>query len=157
VHRFILSGLVALVVVLLGVTGVGADAPTLPASGPVIIPVGSSPGAVAVNPTTDTIYVANNGSNTVSMIDGATDTVTATIAVGTSPYSVAVDPLTNTIYVANFGSRTVSVIDGATNTVTQTVGSGAGVGNDPSGVAVDPRTNRLYVTNYVDGTVSVFR
>ena len=80
---------------------------------------------MAVDETTDTIYVANDGSGTVSVIDGATNTVTATVAVGTDPIGVAVDETTDTIYAANDGSGTVSVIDGATNTVTATVTVGA--------------------------------
>ena len=57
----------------------------------------------------------------MSVINGATNTVTATIAVGAEPDGVAVDATTNTIYVANNGDNTVSVINGATNTVTATI------------------------------------
>ena len=46
------------------------------------IPVGSSPGGVAADPKTNTIYVADFLDNTVSVISGRTDTVTATIPVG---------------------------------------------------------------------------
>jgi len=45
------------------------------------------------------IYVTNYGSNNVSVIDPATNTVTATITVGTDPNGVAYDG-TN-IYVTN--------------------------------------------------------
>jgi DNA-binding beta-propeller fold protein YncE len=41
------------------------------------IAVGSSPKAMAVNPATGLVYVANTSSGTVSVIDGATNTVTA--------------------------------------------------------------------------------
>ena len=37
----------------------------------------------------------------MSVIDGTTGTVTATITVGNDPIAVAVDPVTDTIYVAN--------------------------------------------------------
>jgi YVTN family beta-propeller protein len=76
---------------------------------------------VAVNPATNTAYVTNYGSGTVSVIDEATNTVTANIAVGSGPTGVAVNPATNTAYVTNYGSGTVSVIDEATNTVTATI------------------------------------
>jgi len=39
---------------------------------------------VAVNPVTNKVYVANNGSNNVTVIDGATN-VTTTVAAGTDP------------------------------------------------------------------------
>src|SRR5438876_11501503 len=64
------------------------------------IAVGSAPAAVAVNPVTNRIYVANNTSNSVSVINGA-DNTTATVAVGTNPTGVAVNQVTNRIYVAN--------------------------------------------------------
>ena len=56
---------------------------------------------MAVNPNTNRIYVANYGSNNVSVIDGASNTVVATVAVGSDPDGVAVNPNTNRIYVAN--------------------------------------------------------
>jgi YVTN family beta-propeller protein len=43
------------------------------------IPVGSFPEGVAANPKTNTAYVTNRFSNTVSVISGRTNTVTATI------------------------------------------------------------------------------
>lgn len=49
------------------------------------VPAGTSPFAVAVNPATNRIYVANINSNNVTVIDGATDTVAATILVGAAP------------------------------------------------------------------------
>jgi YVTN family beta-propeller protein len=64
---------------------------------------------VATDATTHTIYVANNYGGTISVIDGGTNTVTATIPVGFSPYDVGVNPTTNLIYVANTGSNTVPV------------------------------------------------
>jgi YVTN family beta-propeller protein len=77
-------------------------------------------------------YVTNVGSGTVSVIDEATNTVTATIPVGSSPYAVAVDPGTHTAYVTNNSSNTVSVISvglgSQTITFTSTAPSGAVVG-----------------------------
>ena len=48
--------------------------------------------------------------NTLSVINGSNNTVTATIAVGGLPWGVAVNPQTNTVYVANGTSNTLSVI-----------------------------------------------
>ncbi len=107
-----------------------------------------------MDPATDTVYVTDYYDGTVSVIDGATNTVTATIPVGSGPDGVGVDPATDTVYVTNFNDGTVSVIDGATNTVTATIP----VGLQPFGVGVNPATHAVYVTNYnhgTDGTVSV--
>jgi YVTN family beta-propeller protein len=63
-------------------------------------------------------YVANEGDNTVSVIDTTTNTVVGTpILVGTAPWGVAVTPDGKHAYVANLNSNNISAIDTATNTV----------------------------------------
>jgi len=52
----------------------------------------------------------NEGSNNVTIIDGATNLVTATIAVGTSPHDTCYDTTTAQVYVTNTGSNTVTEI-----------------------------------------------
>jgi len=98
-------------------------------------------------------YVPNVFSNTVSVIDTATNAVVATLPVGVWPQGAAVNPSGTRVYVPNNGSGTVSVIDTSTNTVVATIPS---VGNRPLGVAVNPSGTRVYVTDYHNGsTVSV--
>ena len=68
--------------------------------------------------------MANSGNSstpddTVSVIDTATNMVTATVHVGNYSSGVAVNPDGKKVYVANLYNRT-SVIDTATNTVTDT-------------------------------------
>jgi YVTN family beta-propeller protein len=116
----------------------------------------SNPGPIAYNSSTNKIYVANRSSNSVTVIDGATNTTT-TVAVGVNPQGIAVNEITNKIYVANFGSEfgdpppgTVTVIDGATNT-TSTVS----VGIRPGNIAVNPIANKVYVSNYASFNVTV--
>ncbi len=96
-------------------------------------------------------YITNYGSNSVSVIDTSTNTVTATVTVGTNPYGVAVNPAGTRVYVSNRNSNSVSVIDTSTNTVTATVT----VGTNPRGVAVNPAGTRVYVLNYNSNNVSV--
>jgi YVTN family beta-propeller protein len=96
-------------------------------------------------------YITNFGSNTVSVINTATNTVTATIPVGVEPHGVAVPPDGNRVYVTNAGSNSVSVFATATNTVTATIP----VGVRPIGVAVPPDGTTVYVTNAVSNSVSV--
>src|SRR3954453_12530627 len=74
------------------------------------IPVGSSPFGVAVDPNYGLVYVANAGSNTVSVIDPTTNTVVATIPVGNGPFGVAINPFYGWVYMNNVHSDTVSVI-----------------------------------------------
>jgi YVTN family beta-propeller protein len=56
--------------------------------------------------------VSNNGGSTVTVIGGATNTVTATIAVGAGPEGVAVNARRNVIYVANASDGTLTVSKG---------------------------------------------
>jgi YVTN family beta-propeller protein len=90
---------------------------------------------VAVTPDGKHAYITNSGSNNVSVIDTATNTVGATVPVS-APGTVAVTPDGKHAYVTQgFGSApNVSVIDTATNTVVDTVAAG----NTPLGVAVGP-------------------
>jgi len=55
------------------------------------VKVGRYPSGVAVTPNGKTAYVANSGSNNVSVIDTSTNIVTATVDVGISPNGVAVN------------------------------------------------------------------
>lgn len=109
------------------------------------ISVGTEPVGVAVDATTNRIYVANSGSNSITVIEGNTNSVVTTITDpnAVAPVAVAVNPATNTIYVANSQSNNVTVIDGETGSVTTTIP----VGTSPVWVAVDSRTNFIYVAN----------
>src|SRR5947209_7290400 len=78
---------------------------------------GTGPSSVAVNPVTNKIYVANLGSNTVTVINGANNTTTP-VSVGRSPTSIAVNAVTNKIYVGNLNGGTVTVISGADSSTT---------------------------------------
>ena len=88
------------------------------------------------------VYVANQFGDTVSVIDTATNTVTATIAVGDTPRGVAVSPDGTRAYVTNADGDTVSVIDTATNTVIATIPSATA----PSGWRSAPTAPRAYVS-----------
>jgi gliding motility-associated-like protein len=98
-------------------------------------------------------YIANAGSNNISVIDIAVNTVIATIPVGVAPTNVSVSSNGSRVYVSNQGSASVSVIDPATNTVISTIPVGSG----PGGLMGTPRGDKLYVANSNDGTVSVIK
>jgi DNA-binding beta-propeller fold protein YncE len=132
------------------------------------VAVGEFPDAVTVDQDTDTVYVANQNSGTLSVIDGATCNATvrsgctqtaATIRVGNGPGSIAVDDVTHTLYEANFNDGTVSMVDAATCNAkvhsgchqtprTLTVGAGPGL-------MLDAVTRTVYVANGDDSTLSM--
>ena len=76
----------------------------------VTVNVGIRPMALEFNPSNNNIYVANQGSNSISVIDSLTNTVVATVKVGNSPRALEFNPSNNNIYVANQGSNDISVI-----------------------------------------------
>ena len=132
-------------------------------------PVGAAPYQVAVDETTNTIYVANLDDNTVSVINGdvcnGTDTSGCNqtwpiVTVGASPQGLALNPRNDTVYVANTNDNTVSVI----NTLHCNAHDSSGCGQTPATIAVGagPRsvgivfaTNTVLIGNRDDLTVSV--
>jgi YVTN family beta-propeller protein len=143
------------------------------------VTVGASPQALAVNPSNDTVYVANRDDNTVSVIDtlhcNATDSsgcgqTPATIAVGAGPRSVGIVFATNTVFVGNRDDLTVSVIDGATCNGGDTTGCGqtppavlvgafpgtGGIGNNilARGITIDSKKHIIYIPNIGDSDVA---
>jgi DNA-binding beta-propeller fold protein YncE len=127
----------------------------------------------AIDQDTDTLYLVNLFSNTISVVNGATcnasvstgcgqvpETITVSGTTNDGTDGVAVDDATDTVYVANVNLNTVSVIDGATCNGTTTSGCGqtpatVTVGAAPAVPAVDEATDTIYVPNSGDGTVSV--
>jgi YVTN family beta-propeller protein len=121
---------------LMGVPAAQAAAGTSPYT-TLSVQVGFGPYGVAVNEATDTVYVANHRSSTVSVIDGATNTVTATANASAYPDGVAVDDTTDTIYAANYDSISASVIIPASVSVSPTSGP-AGTSVTVSGRGFNP-------------------
>ena len=113
------------------------------------VAVGKDPVALAVNEVTDRIYVANNGSASVSVIDGTSDAVIATVDVGQLPYVLAVNVTTNKIFVSNTFSDVITLIDGATTT-TSTVKAGSA-----DSIVVDSKLDRAYLTGWEGTSLTV--
>jgi len=117
-----------------------------------------SPVALALNPVTNKIYIANEGDypasnhGNVTVIDGATNSVTTlTDSNALAPVGVAVNQTAKKIYVADAndsaltGNGGVTVIDGATNSLSF-------VSTGPNShilhaVALDSVTNTIFVTS----------
>jgi DNA-binding beta-propeller fold protein YncE len=143
---------------------------------PRTVKVGDSPTAIAVDPATHTVYVANYGAHatgTVSVLNartcnathrtGCTSTSTLRVPRG-NPDAIAVDPVTDTVYVVTItkrGRNRVSVFNGATCNAGDTTGCGQTPASVPTGagnrgqatgsVAVDDATNTVYATNVTLG------
>jgi DNA-binding beta-propeller fold protein YncE len=144
---------------------------------PPSVTVGTYPSAVAVDPNTHTVYVADAGagtSGTISVFDDRTCNATTQIGCATvstlsvpdgNPVGIAVNARTYTLYVAtltsNGGPNLISVFSGSTCNATTTSGCGqtpANAATGPDGgasfastesVAVNAGTNTVYATSDV--------
>ena len=92
----------------------------------------SSPVDAAITPNGRYVYVTNSGSDSVSVINTSTSSVTAVINVSAVPMGIAITPNGEYAYVTNSGSGTVSVINTSTNTVVTNVT----VGTSPLRIAI---------------------
>jgi YVTN family beta-propeller protein len=67
-------------------------------------------GGVAANPITGSVFVSDAYDNTVTVVDGNTNTRIATFTVGSGPFGLAVDSSLGRAYVANRASDNISVV-----------------------------------------------
>ena len=105
------------------------------------------PTEMAVDEATNMVYAVDE--RTLTVLDGNTNTITATVGGVGYARTVAVDEATDTLYVADYVGGRATVIDGATNTVVTTIP----VGSDPGAIVVDANTHRIYVA--VSGGLAV--
>ncbi|HEV2493393.1 MAG TPA: hypothetical protein VG204_10040 [Terriglobia bacterium] len=133
--------------------------------------VGTSPRAVAIDSTTNKIYVANFGvkptsctsitGGSVTVIDGVTYSTTTTLSglygVGVNPKVLAVDEATDQVYVVSLGRRyfksffsylcnipsSLARIDGQTLSTSSAFLGGLG---GASSIALNPATDNIYVS-----------
>jgi YVTN family beta-propeller protein len=99
------------------------------------------------------IYVANSGSNSVSVISSSSNSVISTISVGSGPDAIAYDSANGDIYVANSGSNSVSVISSSSNSVIATVTYR--IGSGPISILYDSANGDIYVVSYGSGVVGI--
>jgi YVTN family beta-propeller protein len=92
------------------------------------------------------------GSNTVSVINGTTNTVVANIPVGLGPNGIAYNQNNGDVYVANSVNETISIVDGLENTVISTITLGNN--SNPNDISYNISNDRLFVTNTNSNTVS---
>jgi YVTN family beta-propeller protein len=127
------------------------------------VAVGHAPYGVAVGADGRSAYIANQGGDTVSVLDltGAAPVVRATVTVGTHPNRVLLDGARHRLYVVDGDSDQISVLDTATDTVTRTIElapyAGAQVGSNPDALALSGDGETLYVANSGNNDVTVVR
>lgn len=113
------------------------------------VAVGSMPAEVTVSADGRYLFVANGGSDDVSVIDLSSRDVVKTIAVGDNPVG-AWPGADNVMYVDNESGETISAIDVATLAVTRTFE----LGFMPGMATLSPAKDELWVTDAEGGSVT---
>jgi YVTN family beta-propeller protein len=114
------------------------------------IPVGDDPSHLELSHDDRRLYVANSGSDDVTIIDTVTDQVIATAQTGKRPLLPCVAPNGNSVYLPSGPDRTATVL-GAEGEFRKTVPVGAA----PHDLAVSPDSRWAYQPNSVAHTVTV--
>lgn len=147
------------------------------------VSVGGPPASLAVNPLTNNIYVGSwgnggqcpspQGGETITVIDGATDSTTTTaingFELGGAPDALAVDSTTGTVYAMLYGGKWtcdghdvggdggLSTIDGATLANSELYSTGLMI---PFAIVLNPVTDKIYAgypgITVIDGATKGF-
>jgi YVTN family beta-propeller protein len=116
----------------------------------VTLAAGSNAIDAAINTQTNTLYIANSGSNTVSAFNLSSLAVTATIPVGASPRAITINESTNALYTFN-ADGSVSALDANQNNLVSNfpVDATAGglLGLNPRAITYSRRSGKIYAIN----------
>jgi YVTN family beta-propeller protein len=123
-------------------------------SGSVQLSSGSSPMEMGYAFSANKVFVADLGTDQVSVINATSLGVFGNVSVGSRPHSVTYDTSKNLIYVSNFNygnAGNVSAFNASTLRVTASIP----VQDGPYGLTYDERLGRVYVANFDSNSVSV--
>ena len=98
-----------------------------------------------------TIYVSNEKGNSVTVIDGETMEVSATVDVGNRPRGIALSKDFRFLYICASDDDHIEILDTESLKVVGTLPSGP----DPELMVISPDGKRLYVANEDDNLVTV--
>ncbi len=100
-------------------------------------------------------YIANSGSDTVTVLDLVHIEKVISLPVGSHPAALAASPTHNEVYAASWGGANdkgaFTIIDAEHNRVAATLS----IGRQPAAIAVSSTGKRVYVANAGDNSVSV--
>jgi DNA-binding beta-propeller fold protein YncE len=110
---------------------------------------GLQPGAIAINPTTETAYVAEANNDSITLIDLKTNKKSGEfeskpdprLPFGSMPNALAIDSKSNRIYVANAGNNAIAIFDLKSKKLLGQIPTDW----NPSGVILN--NNHLYILN----------
>jgi YVTN family beta-propeller protein len=111
-----------------------------------------------ISPKTLLLYIANSGSNYVSVVDRFENRVVGVIGVGKNPTGLALSKEQERLYVLNSRSNSISIIDTSQDFVRDRIQFASGI--EPIEMAMVPYSDRrnhgkLYITNQGSNDVTV--
>ena len=113
----------------------------IPCPPPEGCPLANEIKAMAVNETTNRLYVVARNPDELLLVNPVTNDILDRTPTGAQPWGIAVDEATNRIYVSDFAGGDVRIYDGATLDVLGTIA----VGDNPTLVEHLPGTNTVFV------------
>ena len=126
------------------VTVIDGKQNTIIASIPVSTVLNGFLAGIAVNPITCTVYVSDNTTQDIAVINAQTNTVTGTISLnGASPWALSINPFNHSLYVP-LGTNQIDIINTNTESV---VPVSTGDGTVGFNSAVNLLTGNVFVTN----------
>lgn len=96
-------------------------------------------------------YITNSNGNSVSVVDVASNTITATIFGVSFPEGAAISPDGTMVLVANDGNGTISLINTTSNNITASFSDG----NSPNEIVFTPSGDSAYITDNFNNTVEI--
>jgi len=109
------------------------------------------PAGLAISADGNTLFVADNLDDSLSLVDLPTRTVRATQPIGHNPYAALLSEDGKSVYVSNWGEQSISVADAATGQLQKKIS----VGTHPSALAFSSARHELYVANSDSDSISV--
>jgi YVTN family beta-propeller protein len=118
----------------------------------VLIPTGPMPCALVASIESGTLFTANYGDGSITIVDTKTNRVVDTIHIGGRLQAIATDTESGVVYVADAQNRKVIAID----VKTRRLKGAANLSESPYAVVVNQRTHAVYAaTSGPDGFVQV--
>jgi YVTN family beta-propeller protein len=118
------------------------------------------PNELCLCPRLNRIYIADSDGGDVSVIDGATGLIVATVPTASGVYALAYNPVNDKLYCASSIDDKVTILAARTSEVTNRLR----VDHDPSSLVYNPANNRVYCQGpashrmiVIDGTTDQIR
>lgn len=114
------------------------------------VPLDAPAEFVALNPKAQKVYIATPPSDTVTVIDAATLSVTSTLKMR-RPRGLAIDPKLNRVYISSDSDDQLRVVNGTTDRIVATIPTGTAI----NCIAIDRSRHRVYATHWKQRSVTV--